>query len=160
MPGFVIDCENLHRTLAGLIRINSVNPSLVPGAAGEGEAAACVKETLQLLGLEVAVREAEPGRPSVVGTLRGTGGGRSLMLNGHLDTVGTEGMRDAFAPVVRDGRMYGRGAFDMKGGLAASLAAVKALVDTDLAALNKAMNEAGVAHIAAPSAGGRGGGRP
>jgi len=129
VPVFVIDSEYLLRTLADLIRINSVNPSLVPGAPGEGEAAACVSKALRRLGLEVAVHEAEPGRPSVVGTLRGRGGGRSLMLNAHLDTVGVEGMQAPFTPMVRDGRMYGRGAFDMKGSLAASLAAVKALVD-------------------------------
>ncbi len=127
-----VDREYLERTLADLVRINSINPSLVPGAPGEAEAAAYVKEALARLGLEVTVVEATPGRPSVIGILRGTGGGRSLMLNGHLDTVGVEGMSEAFTPVTRDGRMYGRGTFDMKGGLAACLAAAKAVADARL----------------------------
>ena len=130
MPAHAIDKEYLIRTLADLVRINSVNPSLVPNAPGEAAAAAYVKGALLRLGLKVAVFEAEPGRPSVVGTLPGTGGGRSLMLNAHLDTVGVEGMQAPFTPVVRDGRMYGRGSFDMKGSLAANLTAVKALVDS------------------------------
>jgi acetylornithine deacetylase len=132
MPAHAIDKEYLIRTLADLVRINSVNPSLVPNAPGEAAAAAYVKGALQRLGLEAAVFEAEPGRPSVVGTLPGAGGGRSLMLNAHLDTVGVEGMQAPFTPVVRDGRMYGRGSFDMKGSLAANLAAVKALVESGI----------------------------
>src|SRR2546430_15717160 len=63
-----------------------------------------------------------PGRPSVVGVLRGSGGGRSLMLNAHMDTVGAGGMKSAFTPEVRDGRVYGRGAYDMKASLAAIMA--------------------------------------
>lgn len=133
MPPTAIDDAYLIRTLFELIAINSVNPSLVPGAPGEAEAAAYVKESLQHLGLDVIVVESVPGRPSVIGILRGTGGGRSLMLNGHLDTVGVDGMPEPFAPKMRDGRMYGRGAFDMKGGVAACLAAAKALVDARVA---------------------------
>lgn len=133
MPPATIDGAYLVRTLADLIRINSVNPSLVPGAPGEAEAAAYVKEGLLHLGLDVTLVESAPGRPSVIGILHGTGGGRSLMLNGHLDTVGVDGMPDPFIPKLQDGRMYGRGAFDMKGGLAACLAAAKAVVDAKLA---------------------------
>lgn len=133
MPPTAIDDAYLVRTLSDLIAINSVNPSLVPGAPGEAEAAAYVKESLLHLGLDVIVVESVPGRPSVIGILRGTGGGRSLMLNGHLDTVGVDGMPEPFAPKMRDGRMYGRGAFDMKGGVAACLAAAKALVDARVA---------------------------
>jgi len=133
MQPAAVDREYLVRTLADLTRINSINPSLVPGAPGEAEAAAYVKEALGRLGLDVALAEARPGRPSVIGILHGAGGGRSLMLNGHLDTVGVDGMPDAFIPMIRDGRMYGRGTFDMKGGLTACLAAVKAVVDARLA---------------------------
>ncbi len=132
MPAHAIDKEYLVRTLADLVRIDSVNPSLVPNAPGEAAAAAYVKGALQRMGLEVVVFETQPGRPSVVGTLRGKGGGRSLMLNAHLDTVGVDGMQAPFTPVVRDGRMYGRGTFDMKGSLAANLTAVKALVDASI----------------------------
>jgi acetylornithine deacetylase len=129
MPPTGIDDAFLVRTLSDLIAINSINPSLVPGAPGEAEAAAYVKDALLHLGLEVALVESVPGRPSVIGILHGRGGGRSLMLNGHLDTVGVDGMPEPFAPKMRDGRMYGRGAFDMKGGVTACLAAAKALVD-------------------------------
>ena len=80
-------------------------------------------------GLSVERREPEPGRVSVLGTLKGAGGGPSLMLYSHLDTVGAQGVENPFEPVVRDGRLYGRGAYDMKGGLAACLAAVQALAE-------------------------------
>ena len=113
------------------MRIDSVNPSLVPGAAGEAEVAAHIREWMEALGLETRLYDVEPGRPNVVGVLKGKGGGRSLMLNGHIDTVGVDYYEgDPFKPVVRGGRMYGRGSFDMKGCLAASMAAVKAVVDS------------------------------
>jgi acetylornithine deacetylase len=70
-------------------------------------------------GLSVQIVEPVPGRKSVVGVLAGAGGGRSLMLNAHMDTVGAGGMADPFVPVVKEGRIYGRGAYDMKGSLAA-----------------------------------------
>jgi acetylornithine deacetylase len=124
-----IDRGHLVATLEDLVRIDSVNPSLVPGAAGESAVAAYVADYLRALGLAVTMLEGTPGRPSMVGTLRGSGEGRSLMLNAHTDTVGVEGMLRAFEPVIRDGRMRGRGTYDMKGSLAACLAAVKALVD-------------------------------
>jgi acetylornithine deacetylase len=116
--------------LRDLVRIDSVNPSLVPGAAGEAEIAGYVSEAMRALDCEVAVHEHARGRFSVVGTLPGTGGGRSLMLNAHMDTVGVDGMDDPFGAEVRGVRLYGRGAYDMKGSLAGCLAAVKALRDT------------------------------
>jgi acetylornithine deacetylase len=125
-----IDHDYLTETLAGLVRINSVNPTLVPGGAGEAEIATYTAASLRGIGLETAVHEPEPGRPSVVGVLRGSGGGRSLMLNAHYDTVGVEGMVEPFSGAVRNGRLYGRGAYDMKGSLAAGMAAAKALVDS------------------------------
>jgi acetylornithine deacetylase len=69
----------------------------------------------------------------VVAIARGRGGGRSLMLNAHMDTVGVDGMERPFEPEVRDGRMYGRGAYDMKGSLAACMTAVATLADAGLA---------------------------
>jgi acetylornithine deacetylase len=126
-----VDAAYLLRTLRDLIGINSINPSLVAGAPGEGEIAGYVAGALRDLGLAVSVIGSQPGRPSVVGCLRGRGGGRSLMLNAHLDTVGIEGMADALAAEVRGGRVRGRGAYDMKGSLAACLAAVRALRDID-----------------------------
>lgn len=123
----------VERLVADLVSIDSVNPALVPGGAGEEEVAAFVARWLADAGLEVEVVEAGPGRPSVVGTARGRGGGRTLMLNGHVDTVGVEGMREPHVPHVRDGRLYGRGGYDMKAGVAACMLAAAAAVDAGLA---------------------------
>jgi acetylornithine deacetylase len=111
--------EGLEGLICDLVRIESVNPDLVPSGSGEGAIARFVGSWLSDAGLEVEVVEPVPGRPSVVGVLRGSGGGQSLMLNAHMDTVGAGGMSDAFTPVVKDGRVYGRGAYDMKASLAA-----------------------------------------
>ncbi|WP_105036354.1 M20/M25/M40 family metallo-hydrolase [Cryobacterium aureum] len=110
--------------LQQLVRIDSVNPDLVPGAAGEAEIAAWCGGWLRQQGFEVTVLEETPGRPSVVGVKRGSGAGRSLMLNAHLDTVGVATYAgDPFSGARRDGRVYGRGAVDTKSGLAAILVA-------------------------------------
>ena len=127
-----IDNEFLVRTLADLVRINSINPGLVPDGSGEAEIGAYIAETLRRCGLEPKIYELEPGRLNVVTVLKGTGGGRSLMLNGHMDTVGVEGMTDPFSAEIRDGKLFGRGAYDMKGSIAAMLGAVKALVDNNI----------------------------
>jgi acetylornithine deacetylase len=124
-----IDRGFVERTLRDLVQINSVNPILVPTEAGEAEIASYVGGALRALGLEVQFHEPEPGRPSVVGRLKGARAGKCLMLNAHADTVAVGEMEDPFSGEIRDGRLHGRGAFDMKGGLAASMAAVKALVD-------------------------------
>jgi len=110
-----------------LVAIDSVNPDLVPGAKGESALASFVADWLRRAGLEVHLVEPEPGRPSVVGVLRGSGGGRSLMLNAHLDTVGVAGMTDPFTARVDGRRLYGRGAYDMKGSLAAIMLAARRL---------------------------------
>ena len=116
-------------TLVDLVRINSINPRIAPDGAGEAEIAAYVARTLAWLGLDQTTFESQPGRVTAMGTLRGTGGGGSLMLNGHADTVGIEGMTDPFSAQIRDGRLYGRGAHDMKGSLAACIGAAKILAD-------------------------------
>lgn len=108
-----------------LIATDSTNPELVPGGAGEAGVAEIIAERLRAAGLEVTLSEAAPGRPNVVGRLHGSGGGRSLILCGHMDVVGAE--PSGFEPSVRDGRLYGRGAVDMKGGLAAAIAAVESI---------------------------------
>jgi acetylornithine deacetylase len=126
-----LDRTRVADLLADLVRIDSTNPQLVPDGTGEADIAAYVAATMRELGLTVDVWEPEPGRPNVVGVLPGTGDGRSLMLNAHTDTVGVEGMDDPFTPRVENGRMYGRGTQDMKGSLAAQLAAVRALQDAD-----------------------------
>ena len=113
------------KLLRELVAIDSVNPSLVPGAAGEAAIAEAIAAHLRRIGLDVEMQEAAPGRPNVVGVLEGRGRGRSLMLCGHIDTVGVEGMAAPFDPVERDGRLYGRGSQDMKGGVAAMIDAAR-----------------------------------
>jgi acetylornithine deacetylase len=109
--------------LSDLVSVNSMNPSLVPGAPGEAAVAEVAARAMRAGGLDVVFQEAAPGRPNVVGVLEGREPGPAIMLCGHLDTVGVEGMADPFTPRVVDGRLYGRGAQDMKGGVAAMIAA-------------------------------------
>jgi len=109
--------------LRQLVAIDSINPDLVPGGAGEQKIAHFVADWFERAGLDVVWDEAAPGRPNVIGIARGTGGGRSLLLNAHMDTVGVVGMERPHDPYIRDNRLYGRGAYDMKGGLAAIVAA-------------------------------------
>ena len=111
--------------LRDLVAIDSVNPTLVPGASGEGAIAAAIAEHMRLLGLDVTIQDVAPGRPNVIGVLNGDHPGPSLMLCGHVDTVGVEGMRDPFDPRERDGRLFGRGSQDMKGGIAAMIDAAR-----------------------------------
>ena len=121
------DVSYLRNTLAKLVQINSVNPAFDPAAPGEGPVAQWIAAELERLGCRVQRREPIPGRVSVAGTLAGSGGGPSLMLYGHIDTVGVEGMADPWSGKVEAGRLYGRGAYDMKCGVAACLAALEAL---------------------------------
>jgi acetylornithine deacetylase len=126
-----VDEKAATQLLKELVKIDSVNPTLVPGAKGEEEIAEYVAGWLKALGLKAKVDKIEAKRANAVGALKGAGGGKSLMLNGHIDTVGYDYMTiDPLKPVIKDGRMYGRGTFDMKGGLVASLAALKAVVDS------------------------------
>jgi acetylornithine deacetylase len=111
--------------LARLVAVDSTNPDLVPGGAGEADVAAVIADHMARLGLDVDVWDAAPGRPNVVGRLAGTGGGRSLMFCGHTDVVGADPA--AFVPDVRDGRMHGRGTCDMKAGIVSALAAAERL---------------------------------
>ncbi|HEX5475199.1 MAG TPA: M20/M25/M40 family metallo-hydrolase [Vicinamibacterales bacterium] len=113
--------------VSDLVAIDSVNPSLVPGAAGEGAIADAVAERMRAAGLDVERQAVAEGRPNVIGVLDGRAPGRSLMYCGHLDTVGVEGMLAPFDPIQRDGRLYGRGAQDMKGGVAAMIDAARVL---------------------------------
>jgi acetylornithine deacetylase len=104
-----------------LVAIESINPALVRGGAGERAIVDFVAAWCSEHGLEVDVVGDE--RPSVIATRRGSGGGRSLLLNGHLDTVGVAGMDAPLEPRVENGRLYGRGSYDMKGAVAAVLCA-------------------------------------
>src|SRR5215217_1907940 len=102
--------QDLVDLLNKLVAIDSVNPDLVPGGAGEGEIARFVADWLANAGLEVVLQETAEGRPNVVAAVKGTGGGRALMLNAHMDTVGYVGMERPLHPYVEGNRLYGRGA--------------------------------------------------
>jgi acetylornithine deacetylase len=117
--------DELTSLTADLVRIDSQSPDLVPGAPGEVEIARFVARWLEAAGFEVEVEEVAPGRPNVIGTARGAGGGRTLMLNAHMDTVGAGGMEAPFEGVLDGGRLYGRGAYDMKASLAAIMVAAR-----------------------------------
>jgi acetylornithine deacetylase len=108
-----------------LVAIDSVNPSLVVGGAGEGRIAGFVADWARGHGLEAELLEATPGRPSVLVRARGSGGGRTLLLCGHLDTVNVEGMTAPHTPLLVGDRLHGRGAYDMKAGVAAALIAAR-----------------------------------
>lgn len=111
--------------LLELVAIDSTNPSLVPGGAGEEELVRTVAGRLAGRNFDVHTWDVEPGRPNLVARLPGTAGGRSLLLCGHSDVVGAA--PQGFRPRVDGGRIYGRGALDMKGGIAAALVAVERL---------------------------------
>jgi acetylornithine deacetylase len=105
--------SELEALLSRLVSIDSVNPDLVPGARGEAEIGAFAAGWLRDRGLEVALQDAgRAGRANVIAVARGTGGGRSLMLNAHMDTVGGAGMRVPFEPAIRNGKLFGRGSMD------------------------------------------------
>jgi acetylornithine deacetylase len=111
-----------------LVRVDSRNPALVSGAPGEQRVASTLRDVLHAWGIGASLHDVLPGRPNVVGIVKGSGGGRSLMLNGHLDVVGVDGMTHApFDAAESMGRLFGRGASDMKGGVAAMCAAAARL---------------------------------
>lgn len=120
--------SELGELVSALVSIDSVNPDLQPGAKGEGEIGAFVAEWFRANGIETEVQQAAPGRPNVIGIVRGAGGGRSLMLNAHMDTVGPGGMPDPLSGKIEGNRVYGRGAWDMKASLAAIMMAAKDLI--------------------------------
>lgn len=116
--------------LKDLIRVDSVNPSLVPGARGEADVARTIADAMRAMGLTVELQEAAPGRPNVIGTLDSGAPGRSMMFCGHIDTVGVAGMPAPFDPVEKDGRIYGRGSQDMKSGVAAMIDAARVVAES------------------------------
>lgn len=115
-----INREELLKLTQDLIRI----PSHTVYENREKEVAAYIADILEREGIEYCFQGADGDRCNVLATIRGNGTGKSLMLNGHMDTVPVAGMDDPFNPVIVDGNMYGRGSSDMKSGLAAMLYAV------------------------------------
>ncbi|MGR2753438.1 M20/M25/M40 family metallo-hydrolase [Agromyces arachidis] len=111
-----------------LVAIDATNPSLLAGGAGERELARFVAVWLGDRGFEVRLVGEDPGRPSVLARRRGSGRGRTLLLAGHLDTVGGAGDAgvDAVGAETAADRIVGRGAYDMAGGLAAAMIAAAA----------------------------------
>ncbi len=129
----MIDTTYSTETLRQLVRINSVNPSLSADGPGEKEIARFICRELREMNIETEFDEFAPGRVNVTGIIRGrksgTGTARSLMLNAHMDTVGITGMENPFSGEIRDGKLFGRGSYDMKGSIAAILAAARAVMD-------------------------------
>jgi acetylornithine deacetylase/succinyl-diaminopimelate desuccinylase-like protein len=125
MPVSDRDVEEL---ISALVRIESVTPWLIPDGSGEGEVARFMASWLEGLGAEVTLEEVEPGRPNLLVRLPGTGGGPTLCLNAHADTVGFANWRDRALEPRREGdRLYGLGAADDKGCCAIALLALREL---------------------------------
>ncbi len=122
-----ISRESLIEILADLVRIPSVNPDLVPGANGEAEIAQYIADRLRRTpGIDVELQYAGSDRPNVIATV-GSGTGRTLMLNGHTDTVTLEGMAEPLSGRVDGNRLYGRGSNDMKASLAGMIVLLEAV---------------------------------
>ena len=124
-----LERDRLANTLADLVRINSVNPDLVPGAAGEAEIAHAIAERLRRTPeIDVQLQVAGPNRPNVIASV-GTGGGRTLMLNGHIDTVTLEGMPEPLSGRIDGSKLYGRGSNDMKSSIAAMIVLLEEIAE-------------------------------
>jgi acetylornithine deacetylase len=129
-----IDRQKTLKLLEDLVAIDSVNPTLVPGAVGEQRASEHVRDFLRAHGIAADLEEVAPGRPNVVailGSARHESAKPALIIVAHIDTVGAGDMREPFTPRVRDGKMYGRGALDIKSGVAAMCAAAVEIVRED-----------------------------
>jgi len=117
--------------VSAMVRIESVTPWLIPTGSGEAKVAGFIADWLTRVGAEVQVVEVEPGRPNVLARLRGTGGGPTLCLNAHSDTVGYQGWPDeALEPRLDGDRLYGLGAADDKGSCAAAMLVLAGLAES------------------------------
>ena len=127
MPADPLSRSEVLAALEALIQTPSVNPIAPAEAHGETAIAAVARDWLAERGIRAWLEEAAPGRPNAVAQI-GDGPGPALVLCAHLDTVGTTGMTiPPFEPRLEDGRVYGRGSYDMKGSAAAILSAAAAL---------------------------------
>ena len=133
--------DEIVETLGEAIRIPSINPSS-PGevfddlVGGEGDVSRYLADHYRRIGAEVELLALQPGRENAVGVVRGTGGGRSLIFNGHIDVVPPGDLdawsNDPFSGHVAEGRVWGRGAADMKGGVIAQTFAARVLHELDI----------------------------
>lgn len=123
----MIDTKYIHAVLADLVKINSVNPDLEENGPGEKEIGEFIFTQLQALGVDAIKEELKPNRVNVIGILKGGNGGKSLMLNAHMDTVGVTTMNEPFSARIEDNKLYGRGAYDMKASIAAMLGVAKVI---------------------------------
>jgi acetylornithine deacetylase len=116
--------------LRELVSIDSVNPALVDGAAGESAIVAILQHRLGRAGFttHVVCPPDRPDRPSLVAIAPGPLNAPTVIFNGHLDTVGVKGMDAPFTPRIDGDKLFARGAADMKGGVAALVAAAEELV--------------------------------
>ncbi|MEN8660382.1 MAG: M20 family metallopeptidase [Marivita sp.] len=131
MSKIEIDRDQVIADLSAMIRSASVNTFGASSDIGAEAAMADLFEAqLRGLGLEIGSHEVETGRRNVWGRLKGTGHGPTILLAGHMDTVGVESYAYPFEPTVKDGKIYGRGSCDMKAGLAAYLEVVRHLQRT------------------------------
>jgi len=126
----LIDLDELTNLLKNLVKINSVNPHLDAEAEGEAAIADYLGDYLKKMGLQVFFQSISIGRKNVIAILKGKGGGKTLMLNAHTDTVSLENMTNPLTPLIVDGKLYGRGSYDMKGGLVSCIVAIDSIINS------------------------------
>jgi acetylornithine deacetylase len=127
------DVKFLTETASKLIQIDTRNPSLSSDGPGEIKCVEFLSEIYEQLGFEYSVDMLSSKHANIIARIRGRGNGPTLLLNGHMDTVGIDGMQKPFSGEVKDGKIYGRGSQDMKGSLAAMITAAKAIKDNNIA---------------------------
>ncbi len=123
MEPFPVSDQELTEWTSDMVRIPSY--AGIPGR--EAAVAAYIRDVFRREGVESWIDPLEDGRANVYGLLGGTAGGKSLMLNGHTDTVPPYDMPDACLPMLAGGRLHGRGSSDMKGPLASMMGALIAI---------------------------------
>ncbi len=128
------DPERVCSLLRRLVAVDSINPSISPDGRGEEAIARLIADECHAAGLRARLDEVAPHRPNVVVHISGRRPGRRLMVNGHMDTVSVAGMRDPFGGRIDGTRLYSRGAYDMKGSLAAMIEAGRLVAEQGLPA--------------------------
>lgn len=133
MKDIIIKEDNLLKLLQDMIKIESVNPTLVKEGSGESEIAYFLGDYIKDLGIDVKYQKVIDDRINTIGILKGKGKGKNLMLNGHTDTVSIEDMQiEPLNPIYKKGKVFGRGAYDMKGGIASQIMAIQSIVESNL----------------------------